>query len=302
MLPTVITATTGAKSTTLTTIGVESASTKAAFSAASTSNTTASISATNSNITCKSTCGYTINILKVHLLEVIIYILMKMHGKHSIKLVILVLMLKLPILLLLLLVVVVVAVVVVCTGASNTTYYHEYCYCFYYYYYLRSVLLLALPLLLSATSLVLLRLQIAGNKAQSDLPGSWDADKVTVCLWLINFLSAIIHVSLWRLASCRYHALRMWRCDCKLLQMCGQSSVLRSERACIYRTWQGICTPKQPLSAVQSVTLRVWAGSPIGVFVTIIRNVEQLNLRQLTNNWKCGIWLCVKSTKNEKFP
>ena len=29
--------------------------------------------------------GYTINILKVHLLEVVIYILMKMHGKHSIK-------------------------------------------------------------------------------------------------------------------------------------------------------------------------------------------------------------------------
>jgi hypothetical protein len=33
--------------------------------------------------TCR-TCRYTINILKVHLLEVIIYILMKMHGKHSI--------------------------------------------------------------------------------------------------------------------------------------------------------------------------------------------------------------------------
>jgi hypothetical protein len=36
--------------------------------------------------TCRSTCGYTINKLKVHLLEVIIYILMKMHGRHSIKL------------------------------------------------------------------------------------------------------------------------------------------------------------------------------------------------------------------------
>jgi uncharacterized membrane protein YcaP (DUF421 family) len=35
--------------------------------------------------TCRSTCKYTINIMEVHLLEVIIYILMKMHGKHSIK-------------------------------------------------------------------------------------------------------------------------------------------------------------------------------------------------------------------------
>jgi hypothetical protein len=35
--------------------------------------------------TCRSTGGYTINILKVHLLEVVIYILMKIHGKHSIK-------------------------------------------------------------------------------------------------------------------------------------------------------------------------------------------------------------------------